>query len=216
MPAASEQHRLISERIEGLRDTEPAGAGAGAPAPSPPAGSWWKQGLGVAVTLGVLLITKAKFILLGLAKYRTFVSMVGFFGVYWSLSDGRWRSASSISIYIHEMGHVSDLRRLGIHAGAPLFIPGVGAVVLLKQRIDDPVVDARIGLAGPIWGLLAAGAVAWGVYFATGTEIWKAIGELDGLHQPVQPYSDLAAGRFAGLPRHDAHRTGGSRSPRSA
>jgi Zn-dependent protease len=84
-----------------------------------------------------------------------------------------------ISIYIHEMGHVAELRRLGIAAGAPLFIPGIGALVLLKQHIDDPATDARIGLAGPVWGL-GAGLAAYAVYRITGAPIWSAIAQLTG------------------------------------
>jgi Zn-dependent protease len=127
--------------------------------------------------LGILLLTKAKFLLLGLTKLSTFVSMFGFFAVYWSLHGWPLALGLAISIYIHEMGHVWVLRRLGIHAGAPLFIPGVGAVVMLKERITDPIVDARIGLAGPVWGLGAAIA-AWLVALATGAPIWMAIAEL--------------------------------------
>ena len=37
-----------------------------------------------------------------------------------------------------------------------MFIPGVGALVQLKQHVDDPLTDAKIGLAGPVWGLGAA------------------------------------------------------------
>ena len=59
------------------------------------------------------------------------------------------------------------------------FIPGVGALVLLKQHIDDPVVDARIGLAGPLWGL-GAGLAAFAVYMMTRIPIWGAIAELTG------------------------------------
>jgi Zn-dependent protease len=103
--------------------------------------------------------------------------MFGFFAVYWSLHGWPLALGLAVSIYIHEMGHVSVLRRLGIHAGAPLFIPGVGAVVMLKERITDPLVDARIGLAGPVWGMGAAIA-AWLVWFVTGAPIWRAISEL--------------------------------------
>jgi Zn-dependent protease len=77
------------------------------------------------------------------------------------------------------MGHVSMLRRLGIQAGAPLFIPGVGALVMLKEHITDPVTDARIGLAGPVWGLGAATG-SWLTHLATGAPIWLAITELTG------------------------------------
>ena len=50
---------------------------------------------------------------------------------------------------------------------------------MLKERVTDPIVDARIGLAGPVWGLGAAVA-AWLVFLVTGAEIWRAIAELTG------------------------------------
>jgi Zn-dependent protease len=84
-----------------------------------------------------------------------------------------------LSIYIHEMGHVYVLRKLGIAAGAPLFIPGFGAMVMLKQHVTDPVTDARIGLAGPVWGLGAALA-AFAVYGYTHAPIWFAIAAVTG------------------------------------
>jgi Zn-dependent protease len=49
--------------------------------------------------------------------------------------------------------------------------------VMLKQHISDPTVDAKIGLAGPVWGLGAALA-ALGAYFATDAGIWLAIAHL--------------------------------------
>ncbi len=54
------------------------------------------------------------------------------------------------------MGHVAALHRYGIPASAPTFIPGLGALVRLKQHPASPKEDARVGLAGPIWGLAAA------------------------------------------------------------
>jgi len=175
VPPASEQHRLIAGRIAGLREDVPA-VPAG-PSQSQRSGSWWKQALGGAVTIGLLLVGKLKFLLLGLTKASTFISMFGFMAVYWGLYGWPLALGLVISIYIHEMGHVAMLRRLGIAAGAPLFIPGVGAVVMLKERVTDPIADARIGLAGPVWGMGAALA-AWAIYFATGAGIWRAIGEL--------------------------------------
>jgi Zn-dependent protease len=71
------------------------------------------------------------------------------------------------------------LRKLGIDAGAPMFIPGVGAFVMLKQHISDPLTDAKIGLAGPVWGLGAA-ITAFGLYALTGAPIWRAIAQLTG------------------------------------
>jgi Zn-dependent protease len=37
-----------------------------------------------------------------------------------------------------------------------MFIPGFGALIRLQQQYMTPREDARIGLAGPIWGLGAA------------------------------------------------------------
>ena len=130
-------------------------------------------------TVGLLLVGKLKFLLLGLTKLSTFASMFGFIAVYWSIHGWPLAVGLAGSIYVHEMGHVAMLRRLGIRAGAPLFIPGVGALVMLKEHVTDPIVDARIGLAGPVWGLGAAVA-AWLTYLGTGAPIWLAITELTG------------------------------------
>jgi Zn-dependent protease len=70
---------------------------------------------------------------------------------------------------------VAALRRFGIRATAPMFIPGLGAMIRLNEHPATPHEDARVGLAGPWWGLGAAMA-ALGVYFATGSKIWGAIG----------------------------------------
>jgi Zn-dependent protease/uncharacterized OB-fold protein len=181
VPAGSEQHRIIGSRITELAEAvhaerpvanRPAADGEGGRA-------WWKHAAGAAVGIVLLLGTKLKFLLLGLTKLSTFASMFGFIAVYWSIHGWPLAVGLAGSIYIHEMGHVAMLRRLGIQAGAPLFIPGVGALVMLKERVVDPIVDARIGLAGPVWGLGAAVA-AWLMFLATGAEIWRAIAELTG------------------------------------
>jgi Zn-dependent protease len=50
---------------------------------------------------------------------------------------------------------------------------------MLKQHIGDPLTDAKVGLAGPVWGLGAALA-AFGMYAVTGAPIWRAIAQLTG------------------------------------
>ncbi len=77
------------------------------------------------------------------------------------------------------MGHVAEIRKEGIDAGAPLFVPGLGAFIMLRTHITDPKVDARIGLAGPVWGLGAALA-AYAVFLYTGIPVWGAIAQLGG------------------------------------
>ena len=174
LPVHSEQYGVVQQRIAALASDGSSPDPAAATAFEQP---WWRRGAGLLVTLGVILLTKLKFLILGLTKASTFASMFAFFGVYWSLYGWPLAAGLVISIYIHEMGHVAMLRHLGIAAGAPLFIPGVGAVVMLKQHITDPSVDAKIGLAGPVWGLGAALA-ALAVYGVTHAGIWLAIAEL--------------------------------------
>jgi Zn-dependent protease len=177
VPPQSEQYRQIGDRLAALADEVP-----GLPSASPTDhsnSSWWKKSTAAAATIGFLLIGKLKFLLLGLTKLSTFASMFGFIAVYWSIHGWPLAVGLAGSIYIHEMGHVAMLRRLGIQAGAPMFIPGVGAFVMLKEHVSDPIADARIGLAGPVWGLGAAVA-SWLTYLATGAPIWLAITELTG------------------------------------
>src|SRR5262249_51632680 len=75
---------------------------------------------------------------------------------------------------VHEMGHVAALRRFGIRAGAPLFIPGLGALIRVRQTLPDARADARVGLAGPVWGLFGALAT-YAAALATDSPLLAAI-----------------------------------------
>jgi len=136
-------------------------------------GNWGKR---AAAGLGpiALFLWKFKALLLGLTKISTLLSMLAWVGVYWSLYGWPFAVGSVLSIYIHEMGHVLALRRYGIAADAPFFIPGLGAFVRLRQLFMTPVQDSRVGLAGPIYGLGAA-AFALAVSYVTGNKMWGAV-----------------------------------------
>ena len=178
LPRHSQQHDMVGQRVEELTrqiDTNPPTDGA----PSSTEVPWWRRGAPGLATVVILLVSKLKFLLLGLTKASTLVSMFAFFGVYWSIYGWPLALGLVLSIYIHEMGHVAMLRRLGIAASAPMFIPGVGALVMLKQHVTDPLTDAKIGLAGPVWGLGAAFA-AFAVYLVSGARTWLAIAQLTG------------------------------------
>lgn len=180
LPPDSRQHTLIRDRIAELaKQIDAATPGRETRATEGGGGSWGRRGIGAAATVVLLLLGKIKFLLLGLTKASTFFSMFAFFGVYWSLYGWPLALGLAVSIYIHEMGHVAMLRQLGIEASAPMFIPGIGALVLLKQHVADPLTDAKIGLAGPVWGL-GAGLVALAVYAASGVPVWLAIAQLTG------------------------------------
>ena len=122
----------------------------------------------------LLALTKGKLLLLGLTKLSTLGSMLLSIGLYWSIYGWKFALGFVLSIYVHEMGHVSALAYYGIPATAPMFIPFFGAVVRLKAYPANPSQDARVGLAGPLWGLGAA-LVAMGIYLVTGSMLWAAI-----------------------------------------
>src|SRR5580704_7810123 len=163
-PPDSEEYRLTKTRIENI-DLQLSDK------------SGWKKRfakLGPVGTFLLVALSKGKLLLLGLTKLSTFASMLAFFAVYWRLYGWRFALGFVLSIYIHEMGHVIALRKYGIAASAPMFIPFVGAMVRLKQYPANVAEDARVGLAGPIWGL-GATIVAWLSALVTGHPIWYAI-----------------------------------------
>lgn len=171
LPPESEQYRTVKARIENidhqLSDKNVWGKRA---AKLGPVGViLWKF-----KTMALLVLTKGKLVLLGLTKLSTFASMLAFFAVYWSLYGWKFALGFVLSIYIHEMGHVIALRKYGIAATSPMFIPFFGAIVRLRQYPANVAQDARVGLAGPIWGLGAA-VVAWVAALVTGLPIWYAI-----------------------------------------
>jgi Zn-dependent protease len=180
LPPGSRQYGAVAQRIEALSSQVESGARAAPPLPE--SGRWkWLAALGpVGLLLWkfkfivVAILTKGKLLLLGLTKAGTLLSMFAAVGVYWTVW-GLWFAVGLvISIYIHEMGHVAAIRRYGIAASAPMFIPGFGALVRLKQAPLGPREDARIGLAGPIWGSAAA-LGAWAIAVMGGGPMYAAI-----------------------------------------
>jgi Zn-dependent protease len=178
LPLRSRQREVVERTIAGLSE----GVEAAPPPPVPQTGRWrWLAALG---PVGLLLwkfkflmmalAAKGKLLFFGLAKTSTALSMVLSVGVYWT-AWGMWFALGLVlSIYIHEMGHVAALRRFGIPSSPPMFVPGVGAFVRLRAPRLSPLEDARIGLAGPIWGL-AGTLVAIAGAGLGGGPMWLAV-----------------------------------------
>ena len=172
LPPGAGQRRTIEDTITRLERAQAGGAGD-AEAIEKKSRSW-KKWLGVAAPAAAFLATKGKFLILGLTKLPTLLSMLVFMSFYWERWGWGFALGFVLCIYIHEMGHVITLKHYGIPASAPLFIPGLGAVIFAKQRIVSPAQDARVGLAGPAAGLLAAlGCLA--LYPITGSKLFLAL-----------------------------------------
>jgi Zn-dependent protease len=76
-------------------------------------------------------------------------------------------------ILIHEMGHVYALREFGVRAGAPVFIPFMGAFVALKEMPKNVRIEAWTAIAGPIVGTGGA-MLCWSAALYTGSSFWMA------------------------------------------
>jgi len=162
LPPGIRQHEAISASVARLAAQHPPQAN---PSKAPP----WLRWLG---PVGVFLFGAWK--LIGFGKLASLLSLVAFFGVYLSAFGWKYAAGIVLSIYLHELGHVVALRRAGIPASAPMFIPGVGAFVRMHSAPKDARTDAMVGLAGPAAGLAAALA-AQALWLATGEPVLQAI-----------------------------------------
>jgi Zn-dependent protease len=131
---------------------------------------------GALIPLG-LLASKAKLLFLAAIKVKAVATLGTMFVsiVAYALAFG-WPFAVGfvLLLFIHEMGHVIQLRREGVEASAPIFIPFVGAVISAKSLGKDAAAEARVGLAGPVLGT-AATLVPLAIWLATGSDLWRAL-----------------------------------------
>jgi Zn-dependent protease len=77
-------------------------------------------------------------------------------------------------LFVHEMGHVIQLRREGVEASAPVFIPFMGALIAANSMGKDAAAEARVGLAGPILGTIGT-LIPLAIWLATGSDLWRAL-----------------------------------------
>src|ERR1700730_3034467 len=138
-----------------------APAGGGNPVEQPEAGrerarTWRKRiggGLAAAGALVVKFFAAIKGLLLLVPKLKllttggTALVSVAAYSLFWG-----WTFALGfvVLLFVHEMGHVIQLRREGIKATAPMFIPFLGALISAKSLGETALAEARVGLAGPI------------------------------------------------------------------
>jgi Zn-dependent protease len=108
------------------------------------------------------LILKFKAALFVVFKFKLFTvaaSMLVSIAAYALLWGWKFAVGFVLLLLVHELGHVIELRRQGVPASAPLFIPFLGAFVGMKQLPDNAWKEAQVALAGPILGSAGAAAV---------------------------------------------------------
>ena len=157
-----------------VRDYEPIQPGGGR---SQSLGARAKKFLGPIAIALIAFASKAKAILLLLPKIKvlsTSATMLVSIAAYSLIWGWAFALGFVLLLLIHEMGHVFQLRREGIEASAPMFIPFLGAVVAAKSLVDDAGAEARVGLAGPVLGSLGC-LIPLAIWQATGNEFWQAL-----------------------------------------
>lgn len=137
------------------------------PAPPPATGepSRLKRLLGPLFVAGLAIVklgAKLKGLLLLLPKLKlltTSASMLVSVGAYAIIWGWRFAVGFVALLFLHEMGHVIQMKREGVKVSGMLFIPFLGAAVGARSMGGNALAEARIGLAGPVLGTLATAAL---------------------------------------------------------
>lgn len=164
LPADSSQAAWVQAKLAEL-----AQAGVQSVKSEPPA---WTRKLGPLAPLAVLLL-KAK-VFLSLLKLPFLLSFAGFAVLYWGLYGARFGIGLAALILVHEFGHFIELRRRGLAADLPLFIPGFGAYVRWTAAGVTADTRALVSLAGPLAGAIGAGFCAL-MWLQTQQRLWIAL-----------------------------------------
>lgn len=140
----------------------------------------YKRAGGALAALGALLAKfgaylKGAVLLLPKLKLLTtagtaFVSVAAY-SLFWG-----WPFAVGfvVLLFVHEMGHVLQLRKEGVKASTPMFIPFMGAVITSRSLGRDALAEARVGLAGPVLGSIGA-AACLAIAVASGSDFFRAL-----------------------------------------
>ncbi len=174
----------------------------GSSTPHSGSGNSWIRRLGPFAPLLVLL-SKGKF-LLALLKLKFLLSLGAFVGFYWSLYGLRFGIGFAILILVHEMGHFIEIKRRGLPAEMPVFLPGLGAYVRWAALGVTLQTRSLISLAGPMAGLIGA-AVCAGLWMRTGDSFWIGLAGLSAMLNVLNliPVWVLDGGQaIAALDRH--------------
>jgi Zn-dependent protease len=137
------------------------------PAPPPPAPerTGLKRWLGPLFLVGLAIFkfgAKLKVLLLLLPKLKvltTSASMLVSVAAYSIIWGWKFAVGFVALLFVHEMGHVIQMKREGVKISGMLFVPFLGAAVGARSMGGNALAEARIGLAGPVLGTLATAAL---------------------------------------------------------
>ena len=138
LPPESPQYRMIQQRVGALAAGLSPYVPPGEQRPPQPRPLRPPDPLPVAVakTAGSMVVS--------ILAYYLFSGDFGFaFGIV-------------LLILVHELGHTAAMWYYGLSASPPIFIPFVGALINLRQPPPNALVEAIVGIGGPVTGTLGA------------------------------------------------------------
>lgn len=132
------------------------------------------KGLLTALLPALKLLKSAKLVVLAVKALGSSATML--LSIY--LYAQRWGYPFAIGfvslIFVHECGHVLAAWFRGIKVSLPYFIPGCGALILMKENPRSTWDEALLALGGPVAGAMAA-FVCWAIALVTKEPIWLAL-----------------------------------------
>lgn len=147
-------------------------------APPPEAKHKWAKWLGPLAPIAIFL-AKAKW-LFAIFKAKFFFSFFAFLWLYFVLWGWKFGLGFAVLILIHEMGHYIDIRRRGLPAEMPVFLPGFGAYVKWNALGVSLRTRAAVSLAGPLAGGLGCAGCVF-LWHATGNNLWAGLARAGGM-----------------------------------
>jgi Zn-dependent protease len=171
LPADSSQAAWVRAKLAELTQTIGTPAGSGS-APQ------WTRRLGPLAPLAVFLL-KGKF-LVSLLKLKFLLSFVSFAALYWAIYGIKFGIGVAVLVLVHEFGHFVAVKRRGLRADLPVFIPGFGAYVRWTAAGVSPSTRAIVSLAGPLAGLIGAAGCAF-IWLETREGLWIGLASVSAL-----------------------------------
>jgi Zn-dependent protease len=138
----------------------------------------WTRRFGPLAPL-LILLASGKWLAV-IFKLKFLLSLGTFVAFYWALYGMKFGIGFAILILVHEMGHFIDIKRRGLPADMPVFLPGLGAYVRWAALGVSTRTRAFVSLAGPFAGCIGAAICAL-LWMKTGAAIWVALASLSAM-----------------------------------